>query len=181
MSDRFPCSNWGPNPPCSALRTPVFHSDKPSPFMPRPPVHPALENASRSARRELNRCKPQRRALDALGYPRVKVNGRSKYAHRVAFEFFWRKLEPGERVYRTCGDRRCLNYFHLTTEKPQPTAKKRHRPGTAKLTPRRVRNIRKKWTLPEAERPTQAELARRYSVSRSCVSLIVRNITWRDI
>lgn len=132
--------------------------------MPRPPVHPSLENASRSTRRYYNRCKLQRRSLDAQGYPREKVNGKSKYAHRVAFEFFWRKLEPGERVYRTCGERACLNYFHLTTEWPEPrgvSKRKRHRPGTTKLTARKVRNIRKAWSLPKPERPTQAELAKK--------------------
>lgn len=150
--------------------------------MPKPPLHPALERAPRSVRRHMNACKLRRRSLDAQGYPRVKVNGVSKYAHRVAFEFFWRKLEPGERVYRTCGHRNCLNYFHLTTEKPEPAGSpERHRPGTTKLTKRKVRNIRAAWALPEAERPTQEALAKKYGVSRSCISLVVRRITWPDV
>lgn len=124
------------------------------------------------------------RSLDAQGYPREKVNGKSRYAHRVAFEFFWRKLEPGERVYRTCRNKACLNYFHLTTEKPEPagaTKRRQHRPGTTKLTKRKVRNIRKAWALPRAERPTQTTLAKKYGVSRSCISLVVRHITWPDV
>lgn len=146
--------------------------------MPRPKLHPALERAPRHVRNEMNRCKPAR-VVDARGFPRVKVKGKSVYAHRRAFEFFWRRLEPGERVYRTCGDKACVNYFHLTTTPPE--RKKRHRPGTTKLTPRKVRSIQKAWALPKAERPTQAKLAKKYGVSRSCISLVVRHITWPDV
>ena len=146
--------------------------------MPSCPVHPSLQNAPRSTRRHLNECKPWTGAYDAQGYPRQKVKGKSLYAHRVAFEFFWRKLQPGERVYRRCGDRGCVAYYHVTTERPERQGK-RHRPGTAKLTPTKVRNIRRAYAEPGG--PTQAELARKYGVSRSCVSCIVRRVTWPDV
>lgn len=108
----------------------------------------------------------------------MKVRGKSRYAHRVAFEFFWRKLEPGERVYRTCGRRDCVNYLHLTAEKPERKGK-RQRPGTTKLTPAKVRNVRRAYAEPGG--PTQAELARKYGVSRSCISCVVRGVTWPDV
>ena len=146
--------------------------------MPKPPLHPALQHASRATQRRMNRCKPAR-VVDAQGYPRTKVKGKSVYAHRVAFELFWRKLEPGERVFRTCQDRSCTAYFHLTTTPPE--RKNRHRPGTTKLTPTKARNIREAYGLPEAERPTQAELAKKYGVTRSNISLIVRRVTWPDV
>lgn len=143
----------------------------------RPKLHPALERAPRHIRNEMNRCKLAR-VVDARGYPRVKVRGKSRYAHRVAFEFFWRRLEPGERVYRTCGNKACVNYFHLTTEEPEREGK-RHRPGTTKLTPAKVRNVRRAYSEPDG--PTQAELAKKYGVSRSCISLVVRGITWPHV
>lgn len=141
------------------------------------PVHPNLENASRSMQRYLNKCKRWGGAYDDQGYPRKKVRGGWKYAHRAAFEFFWRKLQPGERVYRRCGDRACVNYFHLTTERPEKVEP--HRPGTTKLTPRKVRAIRAAWA--RADGPTQQELADKYGVSRSCISLVVRGVTWSDV
>ncbi len=145
--------------------------------MPSPKLHPALERAPRRIREEMNRCKPAR-VVDARGYPRVKVKGKSRYAHRVAFEFFWRRLEPGERVYRTCGRRDCVNYFHLTTT-PSDRKRKQHRPGTTKLTAAKVRNVRRAYAEPGG--PTQAELAREYGVSRSCISCVVRRVTWRGV
>lgn len=138
----------------------------------------SLQNAPRSLRRYLNECKLWGGAYDLRGYPRVKVKGRSEYAHRRAFESFWRKLEPGERVYRTCGNKACVNYFHLTTEKAEHK-RKRHRPGTTKLTPAKVRNVRRAYAEPGG--PTQAELARKYGVSRSCISSVVRRVTWSDV
>lgn len=144
--------------------------------MPRPPIHPALQNFPRYLRIHLNQCKPWRGTVDAEGYPRKKVKGKSCYAHRVAYEEYWGRLKLGERVYRSCGRRDCVNGYHLTTT---PPVQKRRRPGTTKLTPRQVRAIRKAWAEPD--RPTQAALAKRYSVSRSCVSLVVCGITWADV
>jgi hypothetical protein len=95
----------------------------------------------------------------------------------VAYETFRGKLKPGERVYRRCGNRACVNYFHLTTERPERA--KRRRPGTTKLTRTKVRNIRKAWA--RADRPTQQELADKYEVDRSTISLVVRRKTWADV
>ena len=145
--------------------------------MPRRLVRPHFQNAPRH-RRHFDECKQWRRAYDEQGYPRQKVRGKSRYAHRIAFEFFWRKLEPGERVYRRCGDRGCVAFHHLTTEKLDQEGKAQ-RPGTTKLTPCKVRNIRRAYAEPGG--PTQADLARKYGVSRSCVSCIVRRVTWPDV
>ena len=68
--------------------------------------------------------------------------------------------------------------MHLVTTKP-PRVGKRRRPGTAKLTVRRVRAIRAAWAA--SPRPTQATLAREHGVSRSAISLVVRRVTWTDI
>ena len=68
--------------------------------------------------------------------------------------------------------------MHLVTTKP-PRVGKRRRPGTAKLTVRRVRLIREAWAA--TPRPTQAALAETYGVSRSAVSLVVRGVTWTDV
>jgi hypothetical protein len=141
------------------------------------PVHPTLENASRSMQRHLNKCKRWGGSYNAQGYPRKKVRGRWKYAHRVAYEEFWGELKPGERVYRRCKDKACVAYYHLTTERPEKGEP--HRPGTTKLTPTKVRNIRQAWA--SADRPTQQQLADRYGVDRTTISLIVRNRSWPNV
>lgn len=144
--------------------------------MPRPAPHPALQDLPRDLHQHLNECKPWRGAIDAQGYPRQKVLGQSVYIHRRVYEEFWGRLEPGERVYRTCGRRECVNGYHVTTEQPE---RKRWRPGTTKLSVQQVRAIRKAWAQPG--RPTQAELAAKYGVSRSCISLVVRGMTWPHV
>lgn len=143
--------------------------------MPKRPLHPDLQRAPRDIARLMDQCQLWQGTVDANGYPRTSWGRRSFYAHRVAFESFWRSLKPGERVYRTCGERLCTNVFHLTTEDPQKS-RRRRRPGTAKLTARRVRAIRSAWG--GSDRPTQRALADKYGISRSAVSLVVRGITW---
>ena len=113
--------------------------------------------------------------VDRLGYPRTKVRDpdgvwRSAYVHRVEFEFLVRPLRDGERVYRTCGDRLCINVDHMTTE-PQGRP-----PATAKLTARKAETARRLWA--SEDRSTQAALARRYGVSRSAISLVARGLGW---
>lgn len=144
----------------------------------RKPLHPALADIPRDVRKLMNACRIWRGTVDAKGYPRWTNRGRSLYAHRSEYEYFWGALAPGERVYRTCGERLCTNVFHMTTTNPN-VGLKRRRPGTAKLTPRKVRAIRAAWARPD--RPSQSALARRYHVSRSAISLVVRGITWADV
>ena len=143
--------------------------------MPSPPVHPDLQHLPPKERRRLNQCVLWRGPVDRLGYGRTKVRcddgvWRSRYVHRLEYEHHHGPLAEGERVYRTCGEKLCLNRFHLTTDsKGRP-------PTTAKLTARKVRNIRALWACPD--RPTQAEIAQRYGVTRSTISLVVNGKTW---
>ncbi len=132
----------------------------------------------RDVLRAADACKVWQGTYDSNGYPRFKSRGQSRYVARAVYEDFHGRLEPGEKVYRVCGDRRCVNALHLVTTKPGPKGKRR-RPGTAKLTARRVREIRLAWA--GSPRPTQVALAEKYGVSRSAVSLVVRGVTWTDI
>ena len=147
--------------------------------MAKVPLHPALQNVPRWLQALNNRCQPWTGARDANGYPRTKTkSGKSVYAHRVAYERLWGKLQPGERVYRRCGDRRCVCPWHLTTNKAEaPKGKRRRRPASAKLTQRKADEIRARWARPG--RPTQQAIAHEFGVSRSNVSLVVRGLIWK--
>lgn len=134
--------------------------------------------AAQPSRAYADRCLLWQRPLDAEGYPRLRINGKQRYAHRYLFELLLRPLKDGERVYRTCG-RTCVNPRHMTTT-PPPKGD-RGRPASTKLTSRKVQSIREAWSQPAGERPTQQALADTYGVSRSCISLIVRGETWKDI
>ncbi|HEX8385160.1 MAG TPA: hypothetical protein VF576_03195 [Rubricoccaceae bacterium] len=136
------------------------------------------ERGPRYLLRIADACKEWPGTCDAKGYPRTKRSGRSVYAHRAAFEYFHRRLGPGERVYRACGNRRCVNVLHLVTTRPAPKGKRR-RPASAKLNPRKVLAIRARWSGPG--RPTQRELAEEYAVTRTAISHVVRRRTWADV
>lgn len=137
-----------------------------------------VHGCPRELREAVDGCRRWQGTYDAKGYPRYKSRGRSRYVVRAVFQDFHRRLEPGERVYRVCRNRWCVNALHMVTERPAPKGKRR-RPGTAKLNPRKVRSIREAWAA--TPRPTQAALAQRYGMSRSAISLVVRGVTWTDV
>lgn len=137
-----------------------------------------VQKLSRETLRIVDACKEWGGTHDAKGYPRAKWGGRSEYVHRGVFEGFHRPLKPGERVYRVCGNRRCVNALHLVTTRPAPKGKRR-RPASAKLNPRKVREIRTAWARPD--RPTQMTLAKKYGVTRTAISHVVRRVTWSDV
>ncbi len=145
--------------------------------MARPPLHPDLEHLPPKEQRRRNECVLWRGPVDRLGYGRDKVRcddgvWRSRYVHRLDYELVYGPLADGERVYRTCGEKLCLNQFHMTTDSGGRP------PSRAKLTARKAQNIRDLWA--SEDRPTQAEIARRYGVSRSAISLVVNGVTWRS-
>src|SRR5262245_16066154 len=90
------------------------------------------------------------------GSGRIKVGGRNRHAHRVAFEVFVRPLEPGEHVCHTCANHACIRPSHLVASM--------HR--TVKLTRLVVKELRRLrqdgWSL--------ARLAKRFAVSVSTAS-----------
>jgi len=124
------------------------------------PISPYLvHKIPRDVLRVVDACRVWEGTYDSNGYPRYKSRGQSRYVHRAVYEDFHGRLQPGEKVYRVCGDRRCVNALHLVTTRPAPKGKRR-RPGTAKLTARKVREIRAAWG--GSPRTTQAALAETY-------------------
>ena len=162
-------------------RTPHdFPRTPPSPPMPSISPRPVLQGRPRWLRTLYNQCTPWTGTLDARGYPRAKTrSGKSYYPGRAAYEQLFGRLEPGERVFRRCGRRDCVNPLHGTTDPEEARPKRRRRrPASAKLNRRKADEIRARWAEPD--RPTQQELADEYGVSRSTISLIVRGKTWQQ-
>jgi len=58
-------------------------------------------------------CWLWRGSLDRLGYGMVKVNGRSRAAHRVAWEFSRGPIPAGLTLDHLCRVRNCVNPNHL--------------------------------------------------------------------
>jgi hypothetical protein len=121
--------------------------------------------------------------LQPNGYGQVRANGKTAYAHRVAWELANGSLPRGAYVLHECDNRRCVNPEHLRLGTFQDnmddmTAKKRHahgeRNGHAKLTAADVRAIRGSDAL-------HAVIAERFGVSQPLVSMIRSGRIWKNV
>lgn len=52
------------------------------------------------------------------GYGRVKYSGKTEYVHRVMYELAHGPIPDKLHIYRTCGDKRCVNVDHMYLDKP---------------------------------------------------------------
>ncbi len=105
-------------------------------------------------------------ARNAAGYGVLFVEGRVRYAHRLAFErYSGRRLrDPFAPLHHTCGNRRCVNPHHL-----EPWGQS----NVGKLGEEDVEAIRER-----AAGEPQSRLAAEYGISRSMVSRIVNRTRW---
>lgn len=124
------------------------------------------------------------------GYGRVTVDGRREYAHRVAYckvRGIPLLAIKGVVIRHTCDNPPCVNGAHLVdgrqadnvqdaVERGRNAACEKH--GRAKLSDDQVREIRQTFT---GERGQVVALAKRFKVSHSMVSLIVRDRNWRRL
>lgn len=125
--------------------------------------------------------------IDPDGYGRwtVRANGHKKtlLAHRAVFELVHGPLEPSEVVRHTCDTPACVNPFHLISgthsdNQADKVARDRQAKGErnarAKLTTQEVLDIR-------ASTGRHEDIAARYGVSTSNISMIVSGKTWRHL
>lgn len=117
------------------------------------------------------------------GYGLIHRNGRTVYAHRVAWELANGPIPRGKQVLHTCDNRRCVNVAHLRLGSRQDNMadmmsklRQPHGPknGHAKLTIAEVHAIRKATG-------THNEIAGRFSVSQALVSLIRARRIWKYV
>lgn len=118
------------------------------------------------------------------GYPRIKMQGYSTTTHRAICLAVYGECPEGHEAAHSCGIRRCINPKHLSwkTKVANMADKTLHgtdnagvRNGQAKLNWAKVRSIRAN-TLGL----NQIELAEKYEVSTATISLIQRNLSWKE-
>jgi len=114
-----------------------------------------------------------------IGYGRFGLHQKVEQAHRVSFEHFHRKLEPGECVCHACDNPGCVNPDHLWAGSQKDnvadmTRKGRypHRQGmNNKIAVDQVEEIR-------ADSRTQQEIAKSYGITQAQVSQIKLRKSW---
>lgn len=125
--------------------------------------------------------------LNSSGYKRIKRGGRRVLAHRWAYAQVFGPIPAGMVVRHRCDNRVCWFIEHLEigtqSDNVQDSIRRgRHRPspgeknGMSKLTAEQVGEIRTLW--PE-QGLTQQEVADRFGITRSLVSLICNDKAWR--
>lgn len=116
-------------------------------------------------------------------YGTLQAQGKTKLAHRVAFECARGPIPDGMCVLHRCDNMLCINPDHLfigtTAENSADmTSKDRQakgiRHGMAKLTPDQVKAIRH-------EVGTQVEIAGRYGVDHRTIGRIKSGDLWRSV
>jgi hypothetical protein len=104
------------------------------------------------------------------GYGMLRVDGRLRYAHVVYWEHEHGAVPEGTELDHTCRNPACVNPAHLEPVSHRVNVQRGRR---TRLTPESVAAIRA-----NPDRLTQAQLAERFGVSRSCIAHVVNRLTW---
>lgn len=117
------------------------------------------------------------------GYGQFSYRGKPEYAHRVSWELANSPIPDGLYVLHTCDNRACVNPKHLFLgtfydNMADMVSKQRHafgdKCGRRKLNASQVVKIR-------SEIGTQQEIAERYGITQSVVSMIRSGRIWKSI
>jgi hypothetical protein len=132
-------------------------------------------------------CWPWKHHIMWCGYGLFWDGTKTRRANRVAWEYTNGPIPPGLLVCHRCDNAACVNPAHLflgdtSTNMSDKVAKGRHTKGadvnTAKLTERKVREIRAKY---DAGGHTTTSLAPRYGVRQTTIWMIVKRKTWKHV
>jgi hypothetical protein len=121
------------------------------------------------------------------GYGVMKVHGRTRFVHQLAYELYKGDIPSGKIVRHTCDNRLCCEPAHLIlgTHKDNTSdmvARGRSAKGVdhgrAKLAEDDVKKIRERFA---AENISRAALAKEYGIDASLVSKIISRKIWKHI
>lgn len=123
------------------------------------------------------------------GYGQIKVEGKTKFAHRLAYEAWVGPIPEGHIVRHKCDNPPCVNPGHLETGTQLDNARdresrNRHDPargenaGSSKLTEDEVRSIRSRYIPYKVSRQF---LANEYGVSKTTITIILSRKGWSHI
>lgn len=137
--------------------------------------------------REDNECWLWLGYTNAFGHGQFSLYTKAKYAHRVAFIIANGDIPKGLQVNHHCDTPACVNPNHLYTGTQQDNMNDKVRRGRGNkgvkhykviLTPDDVHAIRVLWKSGEFK---QKDLAKRFGVSRGCITGIIRHKNWTHI
>lgn len=120
------------------------------------------------------------------GYGNFHIEGKSVYAHRVAYELSNEtKISKGLVVCHKCDNRKCVNPNHLFLGTQQDNIRdmfnkgRQHKvkPWTTKLNETKVRKIRELCALGYAKE----DIAKTFGVKRCTIANIEARRLWKDI
>ncbi|MEG4286266.1 HNH endonuclease signature motif containing protein [Microcoleus sp. A006_D1] len=123
------------------------------------------------------------------GYCKISVNGKTKYAHRIAYEVYKGKIPENMQVCHSCDIPGCINPSHLFIGTQQenlidcinkgrsnkPKGENHHK---AKLNESNVRQIK---SLLVESNLTLKQIAEIFDVGIGAISDIKKNKTWKHI
>ena len=106
------------------------------------------------------------------GYGRISLGGLKLLAHRLAWELAHGPIPAGLHVLHRCDNPRCVRHDHLYlgTNRDNHVDKARKGRANFKLTFEQVREIRRLYREGAYK---QCELAARFGVAQSMISLVV--------
>lgn len=122
-------------------------------------------------------------SLTPNGYGQIHQNGKTAYAHRVAYELKHGPIPDGLYVLHSCDNRKCVNHRHLSLgtfddNMADMVGKLRQAHGRknahAKLQPAQVIEIRQAVG-------THKEIAERFGVSQPLVTMIRTGRIWKHV
>ena len=134
-----------------------------------------------------NRCWNWLGMKNTKGYGKLKIGTKNISVHRFSYELHKGKIPEYLLVCHSCDNRLCVNPKHLWSgtndeNMKDMVNKKRssHKIGEinerAKLNWKKVEKIRK---LYKTGKYTQKEIGRKYGVTDTTISFIIRNSTWK--
>lgn len=140
------------------------------------------------AERASNGCLEWQGTTGSTGYGQLRFEGRNQRAHRVMWIAFRGEIPDGLCVCHSCDNRACVELSHLflgtALDNTRDMDRKKRRDlqagetnGNAKLSAEDVAEIRRL----HAAGLSHPEVAHRFNIDRSNVSLIVLGKAWRHV